>query len=252
VLESKNWVRPPELVVMVAFPAVLVSRKSVSPKALLVMVALPAFDPFWKFTIANAPAPKPLTIMIASPALPTLLNCISVPRTLKVVGPPTPLPMPAPVKLKLWVRLKEYAGAPALNWRVPTEALAKNARLVIVDAPKEAVPVGTTDGPAGGTQLAAVFQLFDVGAEDQVASCACAVNVPNHTPANSTRITVVNRLAGLRRSIGAELAGAFPTTLWRSVAEFRLFMLILSKMRCLCPMKKEGLQKIGFKNNHCI
>jgi hypothetical protein len=70
-----------------------------------------------------------------------------------------------------------------LNWRLPTEALLEKVRLVVFDAPKVAVAVGTADGD----QFAAVLQLLDPGLEDHVAFCASAATVPSHTPTRSIR-----------------------------------------------------------------
>src|SRR5215467_2903784 len=80
--------------------------------------------------------------------------------------------MPAPLKVseKGLGTVKAYAGAPGLNVNPPTVVLAENDRLVMFDAPKNAVPVGTV----GGVQLAAVLKSELPGAVDQVASWACA------------------------------------------------------------------------------
>ena len=80
------------------------------------------------------------------------------------------LTMPRPVIVKVTGTgeiLKLYAGAPAFNSMVPTDAPAENVMVVVDEGPNEAVPVGTV----GGTQLLAVFQ-FPVAVGLQVASWA--------------------------------------------------------------------------------
>src|SRR5229473_3023585 len=67
-LKFVNWVKVPELVVMVALPAVAVSVKEMSePPPALTMVALPAVE-------LNAKVTAPLLVMVAVPAVDELSN----------------------------------------------------------------------------------------------------------------------------------------------------------------------------------
>jgi hypothetical protein len=105
--------------------------------------------------------------------------------TMNVGGFEESLTMPRPVIL---IGVKRGAdvvnvkpGAPGLNCSVPIEVTVKGGNKidVVFDAPKIAVPVGTT----AGTQLEAVFQLLLPGEADHIASWACAP-VPNTHSAN--------------------------------------------------------------------
>jgi len=89
------------------------------------------------------------------------------PLLMMVTSPPL---MPAPLKAseKVLGTVKVYAGATVLNANPPTVVLAENDRLVTFDAPKDAVPVGTT----AGFQLVAVLKVLEPGLSSQVASCA--------------------------------------------------------------------------------
>src|SRR5262245_13584933 len=105
------------------------------------MVALPAL-------VSLTNCRKLLLVMLALPAVLKKRNLMS-PLLVMVTLPPL---MPAPLKVSEKEGLgtvKVYAGAPALNVNPPTVVLAENDRLVVVDAPKNAVPVGTV----GGVQL---------------------------------------------------------------------------------------------------
>ena len=76
-----------------------------------------------------------------------------------------------------------------MNCSVPTDVVVKawNAIEVVVDAPKNAVPVGTV----AGVQLAAVLKFELPGAVDHVASCARAGNAAS----NATAAVVVSKCA---------------------------------------------------------
>ena len=66
--------------------------------------------------------------------------------------------------------LKVYAAAPELNVQPPMVVFDENDRLVVLDVPKDAVPVGTVPVP----QLAPVLKSPEPGLASQVASCAAA------------------------------------------------------------------------------
>ncbi|OKO84728.1 hypothetical protein AC629_20685 [Bradyrhizobium sp. NAS80.1] len=70
---------------------------------------------------------------------------------------------------------------------------AENDRLVVLDVPKKAVPVGTV----AGLQLAAALKSAEPGLASQVASCACVAVGPRHTPASSAAAVLVRASAVL-------------------------------------------------------
>jgi len=126
--------------------------------------------------------PEPV-VRIAFPAVLEFRNWSTPPLLMLRVGAFDELltiPLPEIEKTLVLARVKEYAGAPALNWRVPTDALAENVTAVVVAVPKVAIPVGT---PVDGVQLAAVFQSLEPGV--QVPSCASAAAVLSHRATGS-------------------------------------------------------------------
>jgi hypothetical protein len=149
---------------MVAFPAVLVSKKNTAPPLLLVIVALPAVLAFRKAKPDCTAA--------------ELLELLNV-GTFDEVST-----MPAPVRVKKdEVRSKVYGGAPALNCNEPRRAPAATPRVAMFDAPKNAVPVGTLFVD----QLVPVLKSFEPGVASQVASCATAGAAPTRKPAPTSK-----------------------------------------------------------------
>jgi hypothetical protein len=108
--------------------------------------------------------------------------------------------MPAPLKAseKVLGTVKVYAGAPALNANPPTVVLAENDRLVVVDVPKNAVPVGTV----AGVQLVAVLKLPEPGLSSHVASCACA----DAAASKAAAAVVANKYARIPLAPPAEMS----------------------------------------------
>ena len=68
-----------------------------------------------------------------------------------------------------------------MNVQPPTAVSAENVSAVVLDVPKNAVPVGTV----AGFQLAAVLKSPDAGLSSQVASCALAAPGANAVTATS-------------------------------------------------------------------
>ena len=68
-----------------------------------------------------------------------------------------------------------------LNVQPPIVVSAENVSAVVLDVPKNAVPVGTM----AGFQLARVLKLPDAGVRSQVASCALAAPGANAVTATS-------------------------------------------------------------------
>lgn len=163
VLASLNSVNEPELVVIVAAPAVLVSTKNVVAPVLLVMNAVPAV-----LVPANSVNPVEVFLIIVSPAvLAFTKNVPSGPELDKVSLFEELLTMPVPsTSKKLGPTSNVYAGAPALSWIVPMKVPLENVSVVVFEAPKVAVPVGTVSF----VQFVAVSQSELPGAESQVAS----------------------------------------------------------------------------------
>jgi stringent starvation protein B len=136
-VEPERSRMPPELVMKRAWPPVLVPKNCVLPPALVVMVAAPAV-----LVPENCATEKKLVVMVELAAVLVLENSVDPPELLVKVGVFEEL-LTIPVPLILKILLKEYAGAPALNLRVPTEAKFKNVMVVVFDAPNVAVLVGT-------------------------------------------------------------------------------------------------------------
>jgi len=155
-------VNEPELVVIVAAPAVLVSTKNVVAPVLLVMNAVPAV-----LVPANSVNPVEVLLIIVSPAVLFTKNVPPGPELDKVRLFEESLTMPVPSTTKeLGPMSNVYAGAPALSWIVPMKVELANVSVVVFDAPNVAVLVGT----AAGAQLAAVSQSELPGLSSQVAS----------------------------------------------------------------------------------
>ncbi|MBM7482260.1 MULTISPECIES: hypothetical protein [Bradyrhizobium] len=78
----------------------------------------------------------------------------------------------------------------------PKLASAENETAVVLEVPKNAVPVGTT----AGLQLAAVLKSPVPGLVDQVESAACAAAVPASVAAKAVEASHAARLVEIRRN----------------------------------------------------
>ncbi len=154
---------------MIEFSAVLAPTKNVAPNVvplpLLVINALPA-----ELVPVNSVNPPEVLLMIVRVFPAVLAFSKNVP-----LGPELDrvrlfeelLTMPVPLIAKKFDAMsKVYADAPELSWIAPMKVPAENVSVVLLDAPKIAVPVGTV----AGAQLVAVFQSELPGTESQVAS----------------------------------------------------------------------------------
>jgi hypothetical protein len=173
-LLPKSGGAPPMLFMIVELAAVLASKNCMVPP-LLLMVELAAV-----LVLKNCTIPALLVMMALSAVLARPWNTKPVLcRTLEIVKVglfEELLEIPAPVIVKVeFASPKEYAGAPALNWSAPIDALPdKVTSAVFGEMGKMAVPVGTV----AGNQLPAVFQAGVVGV--QIASGVSATTAPRH------------------------------------------------------------------------